>query len=488
MNGWKRIPGRLCCLALLVATGCQSPGWNTQRFAPAYETPLDIEAPVLGPSTTDSTQRGEYSTARPGLLDPQPAAPTWKKTVPAIRGPIELGPSTTAPPAPATAPGVSSTPEPRANPVPTPGPAAKLDSIAGPELPQFVNPPVSEPEFTLALPSSVLENEPIAVRIDVVNPGSRMRGPLRLTLTRPDAIHNLTPGGDTIVVDALKPRERRSFALSLAATATGEHDLEFRLLDGEKELAWKKVHLSCAPPKLQVTLLSPESKPAGQRAEFTLSLRNTSSEPVGQIAAVLDYDRTLIPVEASEGARQKTGQLTWEIPVLHPGEGLFLQVEFDCPHATRAACVTADVSAQGTSGVRRTACLEVERARGTLQVVLFDLNDLARVGQEVTAVVKVSHLGLQPARRLVGELDIPEGLELVEYVVYRGDEAVPLPSQVEAGVLRFEPVDELKADQTLEFRVVLRAARSGNYALKARVSDELRTEPVVAGEPLTVTP
>ncbi|MBD3672687.1 MAG: hypothetical protein HUJ26_04090 [Planctomycetaceae bacterium] len=365
----------------------------------------------------------------------------------------------------------------------------------GPSLPLIETPDIEAkiseeiPEFTVQLPETMWVGEVTSIEVFIKAPKGKNWQHLDLVLKLgEDLISAAEPQTDRLSIPLLKGGETRKVALEFQAVTSGTHELELALSDADRELQWKKLKLQAKPRILVTHLMGPEEKPLGGRAEYTLRLENVSTDAIGPIRAVLEFDGTLIPMEASAGAEQKPGQLIWSFPVLHPGEQILLQAEYQCPVATGSTCVSSHVTIDNGPEQSRRTCLSVIEPRGTLVVELLDRDDLTHVGRELTGVVRVTNRGLQAAKRVEIQFSYPKNLSLVQVQAKRDQQDLDIEQEGETGVAIVILKSPVPADQSVDVEFLFSADDAGDQKLMAQVKAEGIDKPVTASEPFTVTP
>ncbi|HUG18148.1 MAG TPA: hypothetical protein VMM56_04185 [Planctomycetaceae bacterium] len=364
--------------------------------------------------------------------------------------------------------------------------------LTGPDLPLFTDSPPANtiPALKVEVPENIPVGNASQVTVTVSGVPPELADLFRLKIRFPAALRHPNESSQEfdLKLPALEGNAPSKVSFPIIATEPGTHSFEVSLRKGEEELSWKKISVFAKAGLLSVALTGPQSKPLGANAEYTLNLHNRSQESLGPITAVIEFDGTLIPREASEGAEQKSGRLVWQFPVLHPDEQIFLQVEFECPVESAKACITARVQAGDRPPLQEQSCLKIFRPNGSIRVEVEDQNDLARPGQELTAIVRITNLGLVTARDVRLSLDLPETLKFKSHTATLGNNPTEIPLADQLIQLLFEPAAELKPDQTLEFQITFEALKAGTGILQARVIDRIHTDPLTAAEPFTVTP
>jgi hypothetical protein len=373
-------------------------------------------------------------------------------------------------------------------------PTVKVEEVA-PVLPLIEIPEIEEqiaeqtPEFTVNLPAKMLVGEPTKVEVEVTTPKGKDWNDLSFSLKLgKDLISTLEPQAERIPVPLIKGGQARKVVIELQAVTSGTHEWELALHAGDRELGWKKLTLKAEPRGLVTQLIGPQQKPVGGRAEYTLQVENVSEEAIGPVSVVLEFDATLVPMEASAGAEQKPGQLVWSFPVLHPGEQILLQAEYECPVATGRTCVSSHVTINDGPAQSRNTCLEVMAPRGTLQVEVLDRDDLTHVGRELTGVVRVKNLGLRPANKIQVTFNIPEHLSLNQVKAILKDQEVEIEQSGKDQQVIVVLKPALAPDQFIEFEFLLAAKKAGDGLLTVNVIAEGNENPIPASEPFTITP
>lgn len=364
--------------------------------------------------------------------------------------------------------------------------------LTGPDLPLFTDSPPANamPALKVDVPEQLPVGNASQVTVTVTDVPPELVDLFLLKIKFPAALRRPNESSQEfdLKLPGLEGNAQSKVSFPIIATEPGTHSFEISLRKGDDELSWKKISVVAKAGLLSVALTGPKSKPLGANAEYTLNLHNRSQESLGPITAVIEFDGTLIPREASEGAEQKSGRLVWQFPVLHPDEQIFLQIEFECPVESANACITARVQAGDRPPLQEQSCLKIFRPNGSIRVEVEDQNDLARPGQELTAVVRITNLGLIAARDVRVSVDLPDTLKFKNHTATLGNNPTEVPLADRLIQLLFEPVAEIKPDQTLEFQITFEAAKVGAGILQARVIDRIHTEPLTADEPFTVTP
>ncbi len=210
-------------------------------------------------------------------------------------------------------------------------------------------------------------------------------------------------------VELLAVGESRELALSLVATVrriallSVYRDVGGREGSEEVELASKQVCVDFVTRHVEIEIVGPTQRTEGSRAEFNITLTNSSLKTIADARAIVSFDKALMPKESLLGADQKAGSLAWNLGSLGPLEKVQLQMEFECRSQAHRACVSVEVKSGNRAGDQDEACLEIVPVPGTLDLQISDREDPLEVGKSGTFEVTVENIGLQPARRVVIE-------------------------------------------------------------------------------------
>lgn len=384
----------------------------------------------------------------------------------------------------------------KTDPAETPVKPEVIDS--GPSLPVLEAPildtPVitqAVPEFDVEVPARILVGEATSVSVRIAAPKDASFKDLKLIVTPGEGlICSSTSNESALTLDCpeLASGESHKLTFDLQAVSSGTHEFSVSLKSGEDELAWKKLNLTAQPRLLMTQLVGPDRKPVNGRAEFTLKIENVSQQALGPIEAILEFDSTLVPMEASADAEQKPGQLVWSFPVLHPGELIILQAEYACPVETGNTLVSSHVSIEDGPAQVRQSAVAIQRPAGTLQVEVLDRNDLSTVEREMTALVRVTNRSLQPARDLKVRLESPELLAYTQVAANVAGKQVEIKQEQTEAAYLFALPAELPSEQTVDIEITFTTKKSGDGTLQVDVTSEGLSKPVRASEPFTVTP
>ncbi|WP_339727346.1 hypothetical protein [uncultured Gimesia sp.] len=268
----------------------------------------------------------------------------------------------------------------------------------------------------------------------------------------------------------LQPGESKEISLTLYSDALGSHCCRFRAIADGEELVWKSVCVEYEKKQLDLSVIGPSARTIGSRAEFIVKLSNVSDIDLNDIQVDISYDPVLIPREASIGSERETGHLKWNLDTVRKGEGVQLQVEFECEVAAEHACLRVNVTSPELPNELVSACLKVTPATGVLDVQVRDTKDPIARGEETTYEVSIENRGLQPAKDISFTAKIPRMFRVVSVEAHQGNQKLNLRPQVTQNILTVSSIQELPADAFLRYTILVKAIGSGDGEFEVTIS------------------
>jgi len=125
---------------------------------------------------------------------------------------------------------------------------------------------------------------------------------------------------------------------------------------------------------------------------------------------------------------------------------------------------------------------------GTLELQVTDSTDPLSVGDETEYRISLVNRGLQTARQVRVEADVPANLRVVSAKVFQAEQQLDVGLNVQGQRIAFAPVANLAPDTRLDFVIQAKALRPGDGALRAQVTHETLRRPVEVRETTTVNP
>lgn len=268
----------------------------------------------------------------------------------------------------------------------------------------------------------------------------------------------------------LQPGESKEISLTLYSDSLGSHCCRFRASADGEELVWKSVCVEYEKKQLDLSVIGPSARTIGSRAEFIVKLTNVAEADLNNIEVVVSYDPVLNPREASIGSERETGQLKWSLDTVRKGEGVQLQVEFDCEVAAEHACLRVNVNSPELPNEQVSACLKVTPTQGVLDVQVRDTKDPITRGEDTVYEVSIENRGLQPAKDISFSAKIPRMFRVVSVEAHQGNQKLTLRPEVNQNILTVSPIRELPADAFLRYTIQVKAIGSGDGEFEVTIS------------------
>lgn len=268
----------------------------------------------------------------------------------------------------------------------------------------------------------------------------------------------------------LQPGESKEISLTLYSDSLGTHCCRFRASADGEELVWKSVCVEYEKKQLDLSVIGPSARTIGSRAEFIVKLTNVADADLNNIQVVVSYDPVLKPREASIGSERETGQLKWALDTVRKGEGVQLQVEFECEVAAEHACLRVNVTSPELPKEQVSACLKVTPTQGVLDVQVRDTKDPIARGEDTVYEVSIENRGLQPAKDISFSAKIPRMFRVVSVEAHQGNQKLTLRPEVNQNILTVSPIRELPADAFLRYTIQVKAVGSGDGEFEVTIS------------------
>ncbi len=283
-------------------------------------------------------------------------------------------------------------------------------------------------------------------------------------------------------------RESREMALTLFGVDEGKKVCTFTVYaEGASPVA-KTVGVEFVPRRLELRLLGPPLRTVGTRAEFTAKLTNISAVPMTGLIATVRHDACFVQRSGSAGAERNRGSLQWKLGTLKPGEGVQMQVEYDCLKPADHGHVTLAAVADGFPGDEIEVSPQVIAENGALALEVEDSDERLRSGEEMVYAISVRNRSRQPVRNVRVVADLPEIFEPLGTEVLVDKRALVQKMSVDGRVLEFEPIGVLAAGSVARYQVRVRAKLPGEGEFRVRVTEATSQWTGEVAESTTVNP
>ena len=216
----------------------------------------------------------------------------------------------------------------------------------------------------------------------------------------------------------------------------------------------------------------PKEQQVGKNADYQITVVNTGDKPLTDVV-VTDNAPSSTSIVAANGATINGNQAVWRLRELKPGE----KVSFTLTLTTcTPGCFTNKVyvsNCQGCCG----SCEFTTRWRGSpaLGVCVETTENPICVGETTSYNVVVVNQGSEADSNVVVSATFPEGIQPIGVA---GD----AQGEIQGQTVKFGPIPNLAARQTLRLRVDATAKSSGDKRIKFSVSSDVLKTPLTEEE------
>ena len=237
---------------------------------------------------------------------------------------------------------------------------------------------------------------------------------------------------------------------------------------------------------LTVRMTGPDQARMGETAMFDIVITNTGSAPLADVTIVVNHDVPLEPARATAGNERIGRDLSWRIPALAAGAPpVRYQVEYNLLAASPRACSRVTVTSAAGARADDERCLVIESLAAQLEVSVNDLNDPIAVDNRTVYEVRVTNRSPVPDQQVVLTVTIPDQMRPLN----AGTEgpASSVRSAIRGQTVTFEPLAELRAEETVTFRVAAQAVSAGeDVATTVNLTSQRAARAVTATASTTV--
>ena len=274
-------------------------------------------------------------------------------------------------------------------------------------------------------------------------------------------------------------------------------------------------------PGIDVQSAGPRVRRVGENAMFETTIRNTGDVTLTNLRIEAVLEPSLKAINASRGFRKEGDRLIWDLPSLAVGQSHPIRVEARCLDVDANACMNISVVADPNVITGSDACVAIEAtdplddggnggignggidngdpdggvpggvpdgdfgggqpAASSLIVEMTDLSDEIPVDGNVVYEVRITNPGNEADSNVVMVVHVPAGLEPLEV-----QEGAPATHTIEGQRIRFNPVQTIRKDETLTYRIVLRAKSAGQHTVEAFVTSGRDTTAIIGQEETSV--
>jgi uncharacterized repeat protein (TIGR01451 family) len=351
--------------------------------------------------------------------------------------------------------------------------AATVTLRAGGKSQTIVREPKLKVEQT-STPGKVLKGEQVKFKIAISNPGD---GPARDVVVQAKISPGLRHEADVSEpatersqlfeqrIDLIGPGQRVVLDTLVADTVLGGpqsclvvvQSPDVTSTDDARSLATVTV----VEPKLRVTLSGPKSRFTNTLASYTVTVENPGSSTARnvKVAATLPVSGVLAAVPSGARWNKSTGQLSWIIPQVEPGEKEKVTLSFQVKMGGIGFYqVAVESRAEGGLFEKATCGTDVTG----LADVVFDVTEKQRsvdVGDETEFQIRIKNLGTKEATRLLVRAKLSPNLKVVSTAGH--DEVAHFKSPTEHDELVFPLIGSLGSGKEMILKIKVQATKQG---------------------------
>jgi uncharacterized repeat protein (TIGR01451 family) len=246
---------------------------------------------------------------------------------------------------------------------------------------------------------------------------------------------------------------------------------------------------------LSVKKNGPKQLIVGEMANFSIELTNAGSVAMRNIKVLDHYDPALLPKFATDGYRLEDGGLAWTVEDLAAGQTTELRVQCLCQSAAAKTCNRATATTSDGGKVEDEACLEIRAvssppavktpapapapsaaaAEGLIMSVI-GLRNPVTAGKELTYEIKVTNNGPTTYRQATVTAAVPDDM-----IPNPMGTVGPGPTKfaIEGKSVRFDPVFEVRPNESLIYRIRVQTKQPGLWHFHAELTAATLSQPLV---------
>ncbi len=248
-------------------------------------------------------------------------------------------------------------------------------------------------------------------------------------------------------------------------------------------------------PLLSVKKTGPKQLIVGETANFSIELTNAGSVAMRNIKVLDHYDPALLPKFATDGYRLEDGGLAWTVEDLAAGQTTELRIQCLCQSAAAKTCNRATATTSDGGKVEDEACLEIRAvssppavrtpapppppsaaaAEGLIMSVI-GLRNPVTAGKELTYEIKVTNNGPTTYRQATVTATVPDDM-----IPNPMGTVGPGPTKfaIEGKSVRFDPVFEVRPNESLIYRIRVQTKQPGLWRFLAELTAATLSQPLV---------
>jgi hypothetical protein len=339
---------------------------------------------------------------------------------------------------------------------------------------------VEEPQLKVALkgPTEVMLGDSASQMVLVSNPGTGAAQDVCISAKVTSGLEHARGERETIEMEigTIMPGESRTIRLPLTGVQGGEHSVSITANTSSDVSHVASATIHVISPSLAIDADGPALRYKGRNAKFTAKVANDGSVANNNVRVLQAVGEGFEFVSADHGGKYDPAQRTisWFLGRLEPDQVIEVGCELT---AIEIGDFTQKISVASDAGARAETTLDTTvDGVASLTMELVDLDDPVEVGVETAYEIRIKNGGSKAATNVKVSCDLPSNVKLLSA---KG----PTDALAEGRTLTFKPLPQLAPGQDSVFRVHVQGVQDGNQRVKARVTSDTLSDPLVQEEP-----
>lgn len=322
-------------------------------------------------------------------------------------------------------------------------------------------------------PEEVSPGDCINYTITIRNQGTCAAEDVVVTDTVPEGLeHSSCLNTLTYKLGCLGPGETKKINLAFTAVKRGRVCNTAVVTASNAESTscqWcTNVFLEC----LEISKTGTQEQQIGKNAEYQITVSNTGDKLMTDVV-VTDTAPFSTSIVSAEGAFVNGRQAVWRIKEIRPGENVTYNLVLT---TCTTGCFTNVVEVTNTQGCTGHAEFTTRwRGRPALNVSICDTENPICVGEPTSYCISVVNQGPEPDNNVQVAVRFPREITPVAAC---GDSNATISGQV----VKFAPVNDFGARQTLRYRVDARGRMPGDARVMVEVTSDSVVTPIMQQE------
>lgn len=234
---------------------------------------------------------------------------------------------------------------------------------------------------------------------------------------------------------------------------------------------------------LQVAITGPLTASTGEEVRFSIKVTNAGTDDLHDVTVRNDYDAALVPkkVSGGDGGHQFVDDAIEWLPVgtFPAGKSKTYVVIYSAASPSAAAHTSATVTCREGTRIDDQTTIAINAAPTKLRASIFESRDPLSIGRTGNYEVRLVNEGTTADTNVEVTVTLPPVLTFVQTGSAGPNNAAP---RVAGNQVRFSPIAEMRAGETLSFRVAARGVQAGPARITAEITSSGLARPIVVEE------